>query len=101
MTHVVTENCDACRYTQCVTVCPVACFRGNEARLYIDPDGCVDCGACVPACPVHAIVDSFDLSPEQAHWLEANQAQAKLLPTVRDRMAALPGADARRAALGY
>lgn len=36
MTVVVTDNCQLCRFTQCVTVCPVACFHGDETMLYID-----------------------------------------------------------------
>jgi len=101
MAHVVTANCDQCRFTECVTVCPVACFRGDGTRLYIEPDLCVDCGACVPMCPVHAIVDSFDLLPDQEVWLETNRTQAKLLPGVRDRSTPLPTAAQRQAALGY
>lgn len=84
-----------------MTVCPVACFRGDGARLFIDPDLCVDCGACVPMCPVHAIVDSFDLEDGQQIWIDMNAERAKALPTVRERGAPLPTAVARRAALGH
>ncbi|MGF6528971.1 indolepyruvate ferredoxin oxidoreductase subunit alpha [Variovorax sp. PvP013] len=101
MTHVVTENCELCRYTECVTVCPVACFRGDGQRLFIDPDLCVDCGACVPMCPVHAIADSFDLADDQQIWIDVNERRAKELPVVRERGAALPTAAVRRAALGH
>ncbi|OYW27661.1 MAG: ferredoxin, partial [Methyloversatilis sp. 12-65-5] len=51
MTHVVTESCRGCRFTDCVTSCPVACFHVNEVRVYINPQVCIDCGACIPACP--------------------------------------------------
>jgi ferredoxin len=44
MTYVVTDNCQRCRFTDCVTVCPVACFHGDEAMLYIDNEVCIDCG---------------------------------------------------------
>ncbi|MFZ0650053.1 MAG: 4Fe-4S binding protein, partial [Pseudolabrys sp.] len=54
MPHVVTDNCHLCRFTDCVAVCPVECFHSDEERTYIDPDVCIDCGACIPACPVHA-----------------------------------------------
>lgn len=100
MPHVVTENCDQCRYTECVAVCPVACFHGDASHLYIDPDVCIDCGACVPACPVKAIVDSFDLEPSQEHWLTTNRERAQALPIVRDKGAALPTAAAKRDSLG-
>ena len=100
MTHVVTENCEQCRYTECVTVCPVACFHGDATRLYIDPKVCIDCGACVPLCPVKAIYDSVDLAPPQERFLALNQQLARLLPVVRDKGASLPTADAKRAQLG-
>jgi NAD-dependent dihydropyrimidine dehydrogenase PreA subunit len=38
MTHVVTDNCHLCRFTDCVAVCPVECFHADEERTYIDPD---------------------------------------------------------------
>lgn len=101
MTHVVTENCEACRYTECVAVCPVECFHAGPDHLYIDPDVCIDCGACVRACPVKAIVDQVDLTPAQQHWLSLNRERSKGLPVQRHKVAPLPGADARRAALGH
>lgn len=101
MTHVVTENCEACRYTECVTVCPVECFHVAPDHMYIDPDVCIDCGACVRACPVKAIVDQVDLGASQQHWLDLNRNRAKTLPVQRLKLPPLPGADSRRAALGY
>ena len=55
MTHVVAKPCFACKYTDCVVVCPVECFYEGEQMLYIHPDECIDCEACVPECPVDAI----------------------------------------------
>ena len=55
MAYVVAEPCLNCKYTDCVTVCPVECFYEAENILYIHPDECIDCGACVPECPVQAI----------------------------------------------
>lgn len=101
MTHVVTDACERCRYTECVAVCPVDCFHADAARLYIDPDVCIDCGACIPACPVHAIVDAFDLPADQAMWLEVNADLCKTLPLITEKEAALPTAAERRAALGF
>ena len=57
MTHVVTENCIKCRFTDCVDVCPVDCFKAGPNFLVIDPEECIDCGACVPECPVEAIFE--------------------------------------------
>ena len=100
MTHVVTENCDRCRFTECVAVCPVACFHGDQSHLYIDPDVCIDCGACVPVCPVKAILDSFDLEPAREQWIEVNRERAKALPVIRDKGQPLPTAAAKRESLG-
>ena len=52
MTHVVAEPCFNCKYTDCVVVCPVECFYEGESMLYIHPDECIDCEACIPECPV-------------------------------------------------
>jgi ferredoxin len=100
MAFVVTDNCDACRYTECVQVCPVACFHADEQMLYIDPDLCIDCGACAPRCPVKAIYDLADLPDEMAHWAAVNAERVLQLPVLAKRQQPLPGADAKRAALG-
>ena len=55
MTYVVTESCIKCKYTDCVDVCPVDCFREGPNMLVIDPAECIDCTLCVPECPVEAI----------------------------------------------
>lgn len=101
MPHVVTENCTDCRFTDCVTVCPVACFHSNGSRVYIDPKVCIDCGSCVPVCPVQAIVEDFDLSPGQAEWVDINASIAPTLPVIRGKQPPLPSAEAQRRTLGY
>ena len=70
MTHVVTERCVDCRYTDCATVCPVECFWEieNPAMLVIDPDTCIDCGLCVPECPIH----EEELPEPYAEWTAKN-----------------------------
>lgn len=101
MPHVVTENCQLCRFTECVAVCPVECFHADAERLYIDPAVCIDCGACIPACPVRAIADSIDLAPEQAAWEAVNRERSAALPLITRKEPPLPGAEQRRAELGY
>ena len=64
MTFVVGENCIKCKHTDCVEVCPVDCFYEGKNMLVIHPDECIDCGACVPACPVEAIY-ALDEVPEK------------------------------------
>jgi ferredoxin len=70
MTFVVTDNCNRCRFTDCVAVCPVDCFHGDDDMLYIDPDECIDCGACEPECPVNAIFPEDSLPSEWAQYTE-------------------------------
>ncbi|WP_018413284.1 indolepyruvate ferredoxin oxidoreductase subunit alpha [Methyloversatilis thermotolerans] len=101
MTHVVTGNCRGCRYTDCVASCPVSCFHANEVRVYINPAVCIDCSACIPACPVGAIVEEFDLPEAERHWLDINAREVERNPVLSSRMAPLPGADARRRELGF
>ena len=75
MTYVVTGRCVDCRYTDCCAVCPVDCFYEIEepAMLVIDPDTCIDCQACVPACPINAIYAEDELPEPYAAWLEFNR----------------------------
>jgi len=101
MTTVVTGNCQGCRFTDCVTVCPVACFHGDEEMLYIDNEVCIDCGACIPECPVQAIYEESDLPEDLVHWVAINAERAPNLPVIEDKQEPLPGAEERRAALGY
>lgn len=101
MTIVVTDNCEACRFTECVKVCPVACFHGDDKMLYIDSGVCIDCCACIPACPVQAIYLEDDLPPEKTKWLDINRERAAALPLVTKPGDPLPTAAAKRAALGF
>jgi ferredoxin len=64
MTHIITSLC--LRDSGCVEVCPVDCIvpgvpQGENPWYYIDPDTCIDCGACVPACPYNAIFPEDDV----------------------------------------
>lgn len=101
MTFVVTDNCKGCRFTDCVAVCPVECFHGDDEMLYIDPEECIDCGACVPECPVEAIYDEAQLPDDKSQWLQINADKAKDLPVVAEKGDALPGAEERKEELGF
>lgn len=64
MTHVITNLC--LRDSGCVDVCPVECITPGRPEsewpiFYIDPDTCIDCGACVPECPYNAIFPEDDV----------------------------------------
>jgi ferredoxin len=101
MTFVVTSSCKGCRYTDCVAVCPVDCFHGDEEMLYIDPDVCIDCAACLPECPVEAIYDEGSLPREEESWLALNAERVKLLPVVNTPAEPLSTAAVRAAAFGF
>ena len=100
MTFVVTDNCRRCRYTDCVAVCPVECFHGDAEMLYIDPQVCIDCGACVPECPVEAIFEEGLLPEESQRWLALNAERAPQLPVVKDKVEPHPDLAARLRELG-
>ena len=82
MTHVVTESCIKCRYTDCVDVCPVDCFREGPNFLTIDPDECIDCAVCIPECPVNAIMAEEDVPADQQHFTQINAELAKKWPSI-------------------
>ena len=96
MTHVVCEPCIKCRFTRCVAVCPVDCFHEGASSLAIDPAECIDCGACVGECPVHAIVPEEDLPEEWAEYLELNRKFAALWPSILETQQELPTAEEYR-----
>ena len=73
MTHVVTEACIKCKYTDCVDVCPVDCFREGPNMLIIDPDECIDCAVCIPECPVNAIYAEEDVPDDQKQFIQLNK----------------------------
>lgn len=70
MTFVITDKCLGERYASCMQVCPVYCIYPGEHEgqpfAVIDPTLCIDCGACVPECPVEAIVETAEEDPPAA-----------------------------------
>jgi ferredoxin len=107
MPFVITDPCIDTKDAACVDVCPVDCIhpRKDEPEfattlmLYIHPDECIDCGACVPACPVAAIYESVDATPaSQQDLVEANavyrngdaEAMAKAEAIAKAHVAAQP-----------
>src|SRR6185436_6078566 len=92
--YVVTEACVRCRYTDCVEVCPVACFREGENMLVIDPDECINCDACVPQCPVNAIYQDDDVPAKWHDYIDLNRRLSKVWPVIEKQKPALPDADA-------
>ena len=93
MTYVVTETCIRCKYTDCVDVCPVDCFREGPNFLVIDPDECIDCTLCVAECPVDAIYAEDDVPPEQQEFTAINAELAKRWKPITERKPAPADAD--------
>jgi len=93
MTHVVTESCIKCKYTDCVDVCPVDCFREGPNMLIIEPDECIDCAVCIPECPVNAIYADVDLPAGQEKFIELNAELSRTMPVITSRKEAPPDAD--------
>jgi ferredoxin len=79
MAFVVTEPCFGCKYTDCVTVCPTEAFYQDENMLYIHPEECICCGACVPECPVDAIYDEPEVPRQWLQYIELNRERALAL----------------------
>ncbi len=79
MTHVVCQPCNDCKYTDCVVVCPDDCFFQDEKMLYIEPQECIDCEACVPECPVEAIYKDVNVPSQWAGFIALNAERAAAL----------------------
>ena len=73
MTYLVLDKCIKCKYTDCVEVCPVDCFHEGPNMLVINPDECIDCGLCVPECPVNAIIPEDELNTNDHAMLDLNR----------------------------
>jgi ferredoxin len=91
MTHVVCEPCFGCKYTDCVVVCPVECFYEGEKILYIHPDECIDCEACVPECPVEAIFHEDNVPEEWKDFTALNAEMAPQCPVITEKKEPLVG----------
>lgn len=88
MPYVINQECLGEQYADCVDVCPVNCIYPGDYKgekfMVIDPDICIDCGACLPECPIDAIVASADDAPE---WAKVN---ADLTPLFKNNPAITP-----------
>jgi ferredoxin len=93
MTYVVTENCIKCKYTDCVDVCPVDCFREGPNFLVIDPDECIDCTLCVAECPAEAIYAEEDVPENQREFIALNAELAVSWPAILESCAPPEDAD--------
>ena len=74
MTYVITQPCIGLKDASCVDVCPVDCIHADEEdqQYFINPEECIDCGACVPVCPVSAIFPLDDLPEKWSSFTPIN-----------------------------
>ncbi len=82
MAYVVTAACVDCKYTFCAAVCPVEAFHEAPDRLYINPETCIDCNACVTECPVKAIFGEREVPDNMQEWVALNADEAGKFPTI-------------------
>lgn len=72
MTHIITSPCTGVKDQACTEVCPVECIYDGGDQYLIHPDECIDCGACVPACPVSAIFPEEDVPGSEMAFIARN-----------------------------
>jgi ferredoxin len=94
MTYLVNEDCIKCKHMDCVEVCPVDCFYEGENMLVINPDECIDCGVCIPECPVDAIIDDYGMKDfADKDWIKINEEKSLVWPNIITQKDPLPEAD--------
>ena len=93
MAFVVTDNCIACKYTDCVSVCPADAFHEGPNFLAINPVDCIDCDLCVPECPADAIFQEDELPAGQEQFKELNAELSEMWPKITEVIKPLPNAD--------
>ena len=93
MAFVVTDACINCKHTDCVEVCPVDCFYEGDNFIVINPEECIDCGLCEPACTVKAIYAEDELPPDQIPFVEINDNLSRKWPNLTQKKDAMPEAE--------
>ncbi|MGW4772585.1 ferredoxin [Nocardia sp. NPDC004278] len=74
MPFVIGDGCVDVKDRSCIGFCPVDCIYEGGRKLYINPDECIDCGACESACPMNAIFYDATIHAGQEAHVEANRA---------------------------
>ncbi|OFW01755.1 MAG: ferredoxin [Acidobacteria bacterium RIFCSPLOWO2_12_FULL_59_11] len=74
MTYGIVGPCISVKDRACIDVCPMDCIHGTDSdeMFYIDPEECIDCGGCVPACPVEAIFAEGEVPEKWQHFTQGN-----------------------------
>jgi ferredoxin len=74
LTYIITEPCIDVKDKSCIDVCPVDCIHETGRMLVIDPEECIDCGACEPECPVEAIFPEDAVPDKWEPFIRINYA---------------------------
>jgi ferredoxin len=82
MASVVTEPCRGCKYTDCVVVCPVDAFYEGEQMLFIHPEECICCEACLPECPISAIFSEENVPEVWNDFIALNREMSAICPPI-------------------
>ncbi|WP_054951313.1 indolepyruvate ferredoxin oxidoreductase subunit alpha [Numidum massiliense] len=72
MAYIITSPCIGEKHGDCVDECPVDAIHEGEEQFFIDPDVCIDCGACEPVCPVEAIYQDEFVPEDEQEFIEKN-----------------------------
>jgi ferredoxin len=73
VTYVITDACIDVKDKSCIEECPVDCIYEGDNQLFINPNDCVDCGACEPVCPTNAIYYVDDVPEDKKVFIELNR----------------------------
>lgn len=92
MTYVVTGRCIDCKYTDCVAQCPVDAFHETDKMVVINPEVCIDCDACLLACPVEAIFPENLVPDHLKNYIQVNADLCKTSPGIFEKKQPLPTA---------
>jgi NAD-dependent dihydropyrimidine dehydrogenase PreA subunit len=93
VTYIIAEPCIDLKDRSCVDVCPVDCIHEASRILVIDPEECIDCGACEPECPVEAIFPEDALPEKWRPFVRINYAYGDGLTRVDELVEELGGDD--------
>jgi NAD-dependent dihydropyrimidine dehydrogenase PreA subunit len=74
MTYVIGSGCVDVMDKSCVEECPADCIYEGARAMYINPDECVDCGACKLICRMDAIYWEGDLPDDELSHRADNAA---------------------------
>jgi len=91
MTYVISSACVDVKHKACQQECPVDCIYEGDRTMYINPEECVDCGACRLLCEVDAIYYEADLPEEERKFLADNAAFFAVALPGRDKPLGTPG----------